>query len=270
MALFGGYLSTNLANLFASKFIARPDAKAKQLPDGKWIVHTQTGRHDGPRIPWRREDINAHIEGTQSFGHYLLSQESNCKLFAFDIDLTKAGKLPVSEYFANESEPSFYEEPDLRTAWLTRSHPGRSFMKLQFKEMAHMLLSAIVHEIGIPCAAVYSGGKGIHVYAFTGLISASEARLGAQIILDSVGGFKPLRGENFFHHENYPNLDIELFPKQDSLNGKDLGNLMRLPLGRNRKSKDPTFFIDMTSPMAEMKPMDPKTALTIENPWVPF
>jgi len=150
-------------------------------------------------------------------------------------------------------------------------------MKLQFKQMAHMLLKGIVEELGLPCAASYSGGKGIHVYGFTGLMDARDARQGAQIVLDSIGSFEPLRGENFYHHtdtdiiEGFGNLSIEVFPKQDSLDGKDLGNLMRLPLGRNLKApQEPTFFLDMTAPLAVFQPMDPASALTIETPWTPF
>jgi hypothetical protein len=58
-----------------------------------------------------------------------------------------------------------------------------------------------------------------------------------------------------------------VYPKQASLAGKDLGNLLRLPLGRNNKSKDPTFFMDMTAPLAEMRPVDPEWALTTTSPW---
>jgi hypothetical protein len=264
-------LSKTLADLLAKKFIARPNVKAIQFTNGAWAPHQEynpaTGKHDGPRIPWRREHLEAHLRGKATYGHYLLSEESKCKLFAFDVDLTKVGALPTGSYFA-ENEPEFYQEENLRAAWLNRAHPARDYMKLQFKEMAHNLLSGIVSSIGIPCAAAYSGGKGIHVYGFTGPLPAEEVRQGAQIVLDDLGGFKPLRGENFFIHEDYQNLSIEVFPKQDSLDGKDLGNLMRLPLGRNLKSSDPTFFIDMTSPMADMKPMDAEAALTNENPWL--
>jgi len=42
---------------------------------------------------------------------------------------------------------------------------------------------------------------------------------------------------------------------------------MRIPLGKNLKSTDPTFFIDMTSPLADMVPVDPAWALTTDNPW---
>jgi hypothetical protein len=283
-------LTQNVANLFAKKFIARTDAKAVQYSTrdkvGVWAPHTLTGKSDGERIPWRREDLDAPLDGSKTYGHYLLSTESKCKLFAFDVDLEKAGFLPSLPLVADDGSEISEEEwkasfrtydgkaHSLRDAWLDRANPGRDFMKLQFKQMAHMLLRAIVEELGLPCAAAYSGGKGIHVYGFTGLVDASEARLGAQIVLDSIGAFEPLRGDNFFKHtdgdmvEGYGNLSIEVFPKQDSLDGKDLGNLMRLPLGRNLKApQEPTFFLDMTAPFISFQPMDATTALTISTPW---
>lgn len=272
-------MNPNLPNLFASKFIARKDAVAKQVTDGKWIVHTTTRKADGPRIPWSRALLGAHLAGTETFGHYLLSEESKCKLFAFDIDLEKSGTLPTRSFTDSEDEvqwaESFAEVADLRAAWLDRRNPARDFMKLQFKQMAHKLCKTIWEELELPCAVAYSGGKGVHVYAFTGLIDAAEAREGAQIVLDSIGEFKPLRGDNFFKHADpdpasgFPNLSIEVFPKQSSLESKDLGNLMRLPLGRNLKApKEPTFFIDMTSPIGVFKPVDAEYALTIPNPWL--
>lgn len=263
-------MSDALANLIARKYIARRDVKAVQHGDGSWSPHTKTGKHDGERIPWSRDDLNAHLSGKRTYGHYLLDTDSTCKLFAFDVDLEKTGFLPSSDEMIEES---FEPHADLRSSWLDRGHVGRAWMKLQFKEMAHMLMRGIQEELELPCAAAYSGGKGIHVYGFTGQIPANEAREGAQIVLDSLDCFKVLRGEHFFKHTNedpfhgYPNLSIEVFPKQGSLDGKDLGNLMRLPLGRNLKSTDPTFFIDMTSPLGQMVPLDPEWALTTENPW---
>lgn len=267
-------MSSNIANLFARKFIARPDAKAEQQRDGKWHVHTTTRKKDDPRIPWRREDLEAHLAGQRTYGHYLLSTDSSCKLFAFDVDLEKVGSLPTVPFEASVQygeewyRSSFYQEEDLRAAWLNRTHPARDYMKLQFKELAHMLMRGISEELELPCAAAYSGGKGVHVYAFTGLISAVEAREGAQIVLDSVGKFKPLRGDNFFKPVDYENLSVEVFPKQGNLDGKDLGNLMRMPLGKNLKApQEPTFFIDMTSPLGQMVPVDAEYALTTESPW---
>lgn len=279
-------MTDNLPNLFASKFIARPDAKAKQSHDGKWYVHTTDGKRESPRLPWSRASLQAHIDGGETFGHYLLSGESKCKLFAFDIDLEKSGtlpSLPVPTALETEAEvaeaykiwdSSFYEEADLRSAWLNRAHPGRGFIKFQFKHVAHLFCAAIRKELDLPCAAAYSGAKGVHVYAFTGLMEAEEAREGAQIVIDSLGILEPLRGAHFFQFSNkdvlegFPNMSVEVFPKQGNLEGKDLGNLMRLPLGKNWKApKEPTFFLDMTTPLAVFKPVDAVKALTTNDPF---
>ena len=154
-------------------------------------------------------------------------------------------------------------------------------MKTQLKTIAHTLMSIARKELDLPVACTYTGAKGLHVYAFTGLISAADCREGIGIILDgladkSVGPVSLFRGSNFYRFDNQdpwlgqPNITIEVFPKQDSLEGKDLGNLMRLPLGRNLKNpKDPTFFVDMTAALSDLKPLDPVYALTeaAANPW---
>jgi hypothetical protein len=261
-----------LANLFAKMFIQRKDVKAVQKPDGTWKPD---------RTPWTRADLEAHIRGERTFGHYLLDQDSKCKLFVLDVDLEKKGvwapDLPEVDAWdieADKYEGSFVEldplNPDgigLREAWLDRKHPARKWMKFQFRTLIHALTKTIKTELGIPCAAAYSGGKGVHVYGFTGSYSAAEVREGGLLILDSLGGWVPSRGNNFFKSTDrdpitgYPNLSIELYPKQDSLADKDLGNLVRLPLGRNQKSKDPTFFIDPTAEIGELKPMNPVNAL---------
>lgn len=265
-------MTVEVANLLAKTFIARTDVKAIQFSGG-YMPHVENSKEENsPRIPWSREALNDHLAGKRSYGHYMLNQDSECKLFAFDIDLNTIGQLPDTGY----PEDPVFIEANLRTAWLDRANPGRYWMKLQFKLLANKLAKAIFEELEIPCAVAYSGSKGIHVYGLTGLISGHEARQGAQIVLDSIGEFELVRGSHLYKHKDaspldgYPNLSIEVFPKQDSLDGKDLGNLLRLPLGRNLKNpKDPTFFIDMTTAIAEMKPVDPAYALSVGalNPW---
>lgn len=271
-------MSDELANLLASKFIARPDVKARQLitSDGA-VIYTPDGVRDKVTkqyteyYPWDRTSIYNHLTGAASYGHYLLDKDDTCKLFAFDVDLEKTG-FYVPDMFseANKTGPI---ECNPREAWRDRAHPGRDFFKYQFRLIAHVLLKAVYEELAIPCAAAYSGNKGIHVYGFTGRVAADEAREGAAIVLDSLGMTEKLRGEHFFAFKDkdpvdgFPNLSVEVFPKQSSLEGKDLGNLMRLPLGRNLKTPDPTFFMDMTAPMSELKPADPVYALTTTNPW---
>lgn len=280
-------MSNELANLISKNFLSRADVKAKQLPDGSFMPHTATGKRDGDRVPWSRADLEAHLAGEQTFGHYLLNPNDECKLFLFDIDLEKSGTLPTEPYagilptqgdpWASEEEAdsfyrSFVHTNNLRDAWRDRSHPARDWMKLQFKEIAIRLVRYIHQELELPTLAAYSGSKGVHVYAFTGLISAHEAREGAQLVLDGLSDFKLVRGTNFFKsiHPEYENLSVEIYPKQESLSGKDLGNLVRLPLGRNLKNpKDPTFFLDMSAPLAAFAPLDPVYALTkgMLDPW---
>lgn len=266
-----------LANLLANRFIARPDVKAEQERSGAW--HPVCTRNKQGEVTeyfkFTRTDLVNHVTGKKTFGHYLLNQDSQCKLFAFDIDLEKTGfwAPEVTNEQAWDIGADSYtgpiEEFNPREAWQDRAHPARRWMKFQFRTLAHLLTMHIDRELGIETATAYSGSKGIHVYGFTGLMPAADAREAALIVLDSFGSdsWKPVRGDNFFKCSNqdpvtgYPNLSIELFPKQGSLENKDLGNLMRLPLGRNLKSSDPTFFVDPSAPIGELKPMDAVQAL---------
>lgn len=291
----------DLAGLLAKKFIARTDVKAVQTNSGEYmpvqhcpVCHRGFCSHDEPKVRegWKRSDVNAHLEKQKTYGHYLLNHEDQCKLFAFDIDLDKPGlwdKLDesiVPRYpfpydsaaaFAGQDLHTEIREFDPREAWLDRAHPARAWMKFQLKTVAHTLARVIQTELEIPVACAYTGAKGLHVYGFTGLMSAKDVREGAQIVIDSMsdtalGPLLAIKGDCFFRFENQdpisgqPNLTIELFPKQDSLDGKDLGNLMRLPLGKNLKNeKDPTFFIDMTQSLDDLRPIDPVHALTGNN-----
>lgn len=277
-------MTTELVDLLAKKFIARPDVKAQQNSRG---FYTPVVDHQSKeRLPWTREDLEAHLAGTKTFGHYLVSQANECKLFAFDVDLRKndfdqhdrllwTGSVPSVPWYGDAASfPGEIVRLDPRKSWLDRDPQYRDWMKYQFRMVAHLLCSVIEKELDVPCAAAYSGAKGIHVYGFTGLQSAADVREGAQIALDALAerpfcdGVEPLKGKHFFKFvnddpvEGYPNLTIEVFPKQDTLENKDLGNLMRLPLGRNLKSEDPTFFIDMTSPLNQLVPVDSVHALT--------
>jgi hypothetical protein len=94
-------------------------------------------------------------------------------------------------------------------------------------------------------------------------------------VLDEIKEFAPIRGDNFYKHTDqspttgFPLFTIEIYPKQDSIDNKNLGNLMRLPLGRNQKSPDPTFFVDLSAPIEELRPhRNPVEVLTAGySPW---
>ena len=292
---------SDLAGLLAKTFIARTDVKAMQNASGEYmpVQHCpECGRsfcaHTTPktREGWKRADIEAHLSGQKTYGHYLLNGNDQCKFFGFDIDLDKPGLWPgvtpvfpfpyeVTEDMRDEDLYKEILEFHPRDAWLDRGHPARGWMKWQLRIVALHLAKTVRTELDIPVAVTYTGAKGLHVYGLTGLMSATDVREGAQIVLDSLAGtslgaVSAVKGDCFYRFDNQdpidgqPNLTIEVFPKQDSLDGKDLGNLMRLPLGRNLKNpKDPTFFVDMTSALADIRPLEPVYALTeaATQPW---
>jgi len=287
-------MSDELVNLISRRFIARTDVKARQFERGYTPVREKnpvTGQYDGPNIPWCRADLNAHIAGTQSFGHYLLNQSDQCKLFAFDIDLEKSGLLPGNICYGQDGLTeidfgSFIEEPNLRDAWHVKAAPPghplhdpmiwarREYMKINFMLLAKTLAMTTKDLLDLDVAVAYSGNKGVHVYAFLpGLTEASLAREGALAVLEACDLEPRTPTTDIFYKSTdqnpitgFPNLSVEVYPKQDTISNKDLGNLLRLPLGRNLKwPTDPTFFIDMTEDLTVMKPTDPLRALTPGN-----
>jgi hypothetical protein len=273
--------ASELAKLFAKHFINRPDVKAVQNSDGSYMPVREGPRDAQVNVSWKAADIEAHIAGQATYGHYLLNTDDTVKLFCFDVDLRHTRKQDGSELpdgYAPQgpfdiSEPvNMYEPVNPRAVWADRRDARRAYLKYCMRQVAHILGERIGSELEIPWCVAYSGSKGIHVYGLTGRVSAKDAREGALIVIDSIGIFELERGDSLFKYggnqasDPFINFSIEVYPKQESLAGKDLGNLLRLPLGRNTKSKDPTFFMDMTAPLTEMRPVDPVYALT-GNPW---
>jgi hypothetical protein len=280
-------LSIELAQVIGQRFIQRTDVKAIQFSNGAYVPDNfEKLRNPEMYQPfgWLGRHVLAHIEGKRSYGNYLLDKDGLVKYFAFDIDLEKAGtwvELPRWDGNEDISNEDFDSQTKIhlcnpRELWADRSAVGaRSWFKWQMSQLAHMFCRTIRDELKLPCAAAYSGSKGIHVYGFTGPIPAQEAREGALLVLDILGQFEPLRGENFFRHKEggamgFPSFSIEIFPKQASVKNEDgYGNLMRLPLGRNLKSADPTFFLDLSAPLAQLKPHpDPVRLLTSGEPYL--
>lgn len=240
--------------------------------------------------------VEAHLNGTATYGHYMLDQGDQCRLFAFDIDLEKSKYspddiivehggsfvvIPDMEWAVNKTEAEIAEQTlvvdcDPRLIWADRTAvAGRAWYKYQMSMLARKFAKVITKDLGIECAAAYSGNKGIHVYGFTGPMPAVEVRAAADYTLAVMDEWEPFRGKNFFKHKlqspelGYPSFSVEVFPKQNSLEGKDLGNLMRLPLGKNLKSSDPTFFLDLTAPVAQLVPhRDPVSLLESGNPYL--
>lgn len=259
--------NTALIKLIGERFIARKDVKAIQYDDGSWSPVTSNRKADGQRLPFKMDDFTRHLDGSATYGHYLIGTDDTCKLFAYDIDLNKTGRYPD---LSSEGIFSEWTECNPREAWLDSAHPAREWLQLQLRCMAEGLAYSIHRQLGIPVAVMDSGGKGVHVYGFTGLMPAAMVRSLALGVLDNLGCFEATRGENFYAHKwgAYPNLSIEVFPKQGSLEGKDLGNLMRLPLGVNRKTGNRSQFVTLKNGYNQpWLSMDPIRAMEGDMPW---
>lgn len=246
-----------IVDLIGKRFISHGDNYAEQHSNGSY------GPIDGPLT---RPTLAAHLQGVRSYGHYLVSKQDDCvKLVAFDLDLRNE---PV------EIDGHVCECPRIALADL--EHPDREILVLQLRMLAHhfsyrMRDIAADEKLQMKVGAAFSGSKGIHVYGwFRERYPAGKAIRFGHTVLASFKHrgsleFITVRGKSTFRNElGFSAVDIEIYPKQRSVQDKTHGNLMRLPLGKNRKTNGDSFFL---KPMAfdgdeyQFVPMDAQQAL---------
>lgn len=242
-----------VVNLLAKRFIQRSDVKAIQHDNGAWTPK---------REKFTRSDLESHVAGKHTLGHYLVDQEDKCKLFIFDIDLVKE-EQELEDLDGNT------HTVNPREVWQDRQHPLAFMLNHNLRCMAEGLAIRAYRLFQFPTAISFSGHKGLHVYIFTGVVKAAAAREAALAVLESYGCFEPVRGRSQFRHSDgfYPMLNIEIYPKQDSLENKDLGNLVSLPLGIHRKTKNRKFFLTDKVPYGVFQEIDPEIALREGLTW---
>lgn len=216
------------------------------------------GHYEPLREPIRKSTVVAHLNGERTIGHYVVTPEDRCRFFAYDIDLTQTGTWTDPQGEAHDIEP--------RKVILDLTHPAREDLIMQLRCVADGLAMRVKRVLDVPVAIAFSGAKGLHVYGFTGSANSADVVFLANQVLDELG-FTVIRGAHFFAHPAHVNLEIERFPKQETMQGKDLGNLMRLPLGVNRKSNQRGFFVDPRCSYTELRELDPLVALD-GDPWV--
>ena len=250
-----------VAKLIAGTFIERRDAKAVQSSKGAYMPVREDMRDtDSNLIGWRLSDVVDHVEGRETYGHYVVSTEGACRVIVFDIDLrAKANPL-------RDETPIMFdgEEIDPREVWSGGDTPAKRKLAMDLRVMTESFARRCHRILGVKVLASYSGCKGMHVYACLDPgTQASEAREGATLVIDSMDGLiVPDHGKNFFKHESaFTTLSIELFPKQTEVGADGFGNLVRLPLGVNKKSGGRGFFIDLNTPQDKFRVDDPALAL---------
>jgi len=176
-------------------------------------------------VPVRRRmeasDVLDHIQGRKTYGIYLLQEDNRIRLAVIDADLhqrLRTGRISAAD------KDAFIRE---RNYLLTR-------------------LPELGQERGLPCLVEYTGGKGYHFwYFFTESVPAALPRLALGRLVKRIA----------------PDLscfNLEVFPKQDQLSGKGLGNLVKLPLGLHRVTGKASYFPHLRdrSPEAQLTALE--------------
>lgn len=265
---------TELVKLLGQRFISRKDVKSFQGADGGWYPEKcPQCKAEGATCthrPMTMQDFMDHLSGTKTMGHYLVEPVGNtCKLFAFDLDIRKPTKPDAPEpYLPVDDDGQLYNP---REALLDDSHPMQPALRTQLRILAEMLARRAHDQLGVPVAIADSGGKGLHVYCFTGSIPAEAARSLAHGLMEGTGHFEPTRGQNFWRYTRWPDeyqeVEIETFPKQAQVAADGMGNLMKLPLGVHRVTGKPSRFLTVKSPLEVFAAVDPIRALEGDLPW---
>jgi hypothetical protein len=255
--------SVDLVRGLGTRFIARRDIKSWQSSNGDW--HPQ-------ETPMSMADFEAHLAGTHTMGHYMINPEDQtCKLFAFDLDLRKPSKpdVPGEPPVVDPYRPT-YEGTEINPRELLYTeHPLATKYRTDLRVCAEGIATRVSNTMGISVAIAESGGKGLHVYCFTGSIPGEAAQAMAHNIMET-WLFEPVRGKNFWRHVDptlFPDIEIETFPKQATVQVGGMGNLMKLPLGVNQKTKKRSRFLTMNASLDQWVEMDPIRVFEGELPW---
>lgn len=193
-----------LVSHFMDLFFSRTDVFARQWAD----------KHQGKSgyVPVRRtitpQDLEDHFKGVKTYGFYLMDTDATVRCAVVDADLV----------------------PDLRQC------TGKALVKARTdirKDRAYMVsrITDAAQDMGLFPVMEFSGGKGYHFWFFMETpVEAVRIRQALTAMCDNLA----------------PDLScfsLEVFPKQDHLSGKGLGNLVKLPLGIHRQTGKRSFFI---------------------------
>ena len=171
--------------------------------------------------------LRQHLDGDLTCGVYPVRVDGTVFFAVWDVDINR-----------NVLE-KYLRRPD-RLAELTR--------------MAHetaVRIAALCRSLGLPSLIEDSGFKGRHVWVF--FCAPVEARI-VRTVAERIARLEPVP----------PELHVDVFPRQDTVEPGQLGNLIKLPLGIHRRTGRRCLFLD---PEGRALP-DPFRALA-ETPRLP-
>lgn len=158
------------------------------------------------RQPMTTAEVEEHLRGRKTYGIYILRSDATIKAAVIDMDLKPALR----------GRPLAAEEKDL-------VRRERIFAIQRIIEMGRAM--------GFEPLLEFSGGKGFHFWFLLARpLAAAPVKAALERVRAGVAG-------------DLKAFELEVFPKQSSLSGKGLGNLVKLPLGIHRLSGKQSFFV---------------------------
>ena len=158
------------------------------------------------RRPMQPGDVEEHLSGKKTYGIYLLRSDSTVKVAVLDVDIVQS-----------------YRGRRLNAEEKSLIRREKSYLFARINELSE--------ERGLYPVPEFSGGKGYHFwFFFQEPLEAQRPRR----ILESV---KNLIAPDLSAFE------VEVFPKQDTVSVKGLGNLVKLPLGIHRLTGKRSYFM---------------------------
>lgn len=186
------------------------------------------------RRPMSEEDVEDHLSGRKTYGIYIMQSDGTIKTAVIDVDITK-------EYRKNAL--SGEEKGTIRREY--------QYLLSRLKELGE--------EMGIRPLHEFSGGKGFHFwFFFAAPVEAGKAKRFLEPLAEIL-------------NKDLSSFHLEVFPKQDKLTGKGLGNLVKLPLGIHRQTGKRSHFVEcanrsMESQLAFLTKIEPASPGLLNAP----
>lgn len=186
-----------LAKALEKLIVVRQDVHAKQ---------SDSGRYRKVDEQLTTDVIKQHLDGNETVGSYQFKDDELVKWLCFDLDINKQVITHITENDQLSSDQIF--------------NRFKSLLIAQAKQ-----IQTRAKHYGINLIPEFSGNKGIHLWGFCdGFIDARQIRIAMKGIMKEVD----MLSEDFH---------IDLFPAQDSANGK-FGNFVKLPCGIHKKTNN--------------------------------
>jgi len=173
----------------------------------QWVNKTENRQGYVPvRRSLEHQDLEDHFKGLKTYGIYFMKSDGRVKTAAIDVDLRQ-----------------HYRQKGLKT-------DDRRLIK---RELSYLVerITELSEQAGLWPLVEFSGGKGYHFWFFyESPVKPNLARSSLDRIKQVIAG-------------DLSAFSMEIFPKQDHLKGKGLGNLVKLPLGVHRLTGKRSYFV---------------------------